>query len=134
MKTFTADDSTLLDLLSAWEEAPPSLATLKLYDAAIAHIDNRVRQHVAEALDEAVEEVSALHRQLAAEKLRADQGWQRYESANADRNSLREVSTPTAEDVGMQLFYCGLRLSADSPLQPGLARAAEIVKQMKEQA
>lgn len=31
-----------------------------------------------------------LHRKLAAETLRADQGWQRYESANADRNVLRE--------------------------------------------
>lgn len=31
----------------------------------------------------------ATHRKLAAETLRADQGWQRYEEANADRNALR---------------------------------------------
>lgn len=35
------------------------------------------------------EEILTLHRKLAAETLRADQGWQRYESANADRNALR---------------------------------------------
>lgn len=28
-------------------------------------------------------------RELAHERLRADQGWQRWESANADRNQLR---------------------------------------------
>ena len=35
-------------------------------------------------------EILTLHQQLAHERLRADTGWQRYESANADRNSLRE--------------------------------------------
>lgn len=34
-------------------------------------------------------EILALHRNLAGERLRADQGWQRYESANSDRNQLR---------------------------------------------
>lgn len=53
------------------------------------------------------EEILSLHRQLAAEKLRADQGWQRYESANADRNALRaekasEVVAATEKDC-----YCG---------------------------
>jgi hypothetical protein len=38
------------------------------------------------------EEILSLHRQLAAERLRADQGWERYESANADRNALRAAS------------------------------------------
>lgn len=33
------------------------------------------------------------HRKLAAETLRADQGWQRYEEANADRNQLRMNKT-----------------------------------------
>jgi DNA-binding transcriptional regulator YdaS (Cro superfamily) len=43
------------------------------------------------------DEILALHRQLAAETLRADQGWQRYESANADRNALRaEIAETTA--------------------------------------
>jgi hypothetical protein len=35
------------------------------------------------------EEILALHRRLAAETLRADQGWDRYENANKDRNYLR---------------------------------------------
>lgn len=30
-----------------------------------------------------------VHRDLAHERLRADQGWQRYEEANKDRNQLR---------------------------------------------
>jgi hypothetical protein len=34
-------------------------------------------------------EILALHRDLAGERLRADQGWTRYESANRDRNELR---------------------------------------------
>ncbi|MES2730010.1 MAG: hypothetical protein V4621_07970 [Pseudomonadota bacterium] len=35
------------------------------------------------------EEILKLHRELAAERLRADQGWQRYEEANRDRMALR---------------------------------------------
>lgn len=35
------------------------------------------------------EEILRLHRELAGERLRADQGWQRYEAANKDRNTLR---------------------------------------------
>ena len=35
------------------------------------------------------EEILSLHRQLANEKLRADAGWERYESANIDRNTVR---------------------------------------------
>lgn len=34
-------------------------------------------------------EILALHRKLASERLRADQGWSRYEGANRDRNSAR---------------------------------------------
>lgn len=34
-------------------------------------------------------EILALHRKLASERLRADQGWSRYEGANCDRNSAR---------------------------------------------
>lgn len=36
------------------------------------------------------EEILSLHSQLAHEKLRADTGWERYESANSDRNDLRD--------------------------------------------
>lgn len=36
------------------------------------------------------EETLALHRQLAAEKLRADQGWERYEAKNRECLGLRE--------------------------------------------
>lgn len=35
------------------------------------------------------DEILDLHRKLAAETLRADLGWQRYEVANSDRNELR---------------------------------------------
>ena len=35
------------------------------------------------------EESKRLHRELAAERLRADQGWQRYEAANRAKNDLK---------------------------------------------
>jgi hypothetical protein len=37
------------------------------------------------------EEVLSLHRQVAAERLRADQGWQRYEAKNKECLQLREM-------------------------------------------
>lgn len=42
----------------------------------------------------------AAHRKLAAETLRADQGWQRYEEANKDRNSLRASLAAPAPAAG----------------------------------
>src|SRR5471030_82481 len=48
------------------------------------------------------EEVLRLHRELAAEKLRADQGWARYESANADRNALRAEKASAVQPVAAQ--------------------------------
>jgi hypothetical protein len=36
------------------------------------------------------ERIRQLHRELAAERLRADEGWCRYEAANRARNKLRE--------------------------------------------
>jgi len=45
------------------------------------------------------EEVLALHRQLAAETLRADQGWQRYEAKNRECLDLRAaLATPVQAD------------------------------------
>lgn len=44
---------------------------------------------VSKALEEKEAEIKELHLKLAAETLRADAGWSRYESANADRNALR---------------------------------------------
>ena len=35
-------------------------------------------------------EINALHRELAVERLRADQGWARYEIANASRKITEE--------------------------------------------
>lgn len=43
------------------------------------------------------------HRKLAGETLRADQGWTRYEEANADRNALRAkraTAQPAPTDAG----------------------------------
>lgn len=37
------------------------------------------------------EEILSLHRQLAHEKLRADTGWQRYESANKSHMAALNV-------------------------------------------
>src|SRR5471032_3735 len=48
------------------------------------------------------EEVLRLHRELAAEKLRADQGWAQYESANADRNALRAEKASAVQPVAAQ--------------------------------
>lgn len=44
---------------------------------------------VSKALEEKEAEIKELRLKLAAETLRADAGWERYESANADRNVLR---------------------------------------------
>ena len=40
------------------------------------------------AIERQAREVLKLHRDLAAEKLRADQGWHRYEAANSRKNEL----------------------------------------------
>jgi len=42
------------------------------------------------ALEVFDEDLNALHRRLAAETLRADQGWSRYESANKERIELQK--------------------------------------------
>lgn len=43
-----------------------------------------------------LEYIEYLHRQVAGERLRADQGWARYESANTDRNGLRAAMVASA--------------------------------------
>jgi predicted RNase H-like HicB family nuclease len=68
-------------------------------------------------------ETADLHLQLAHETLRADQGWQRYESANADRNVLR------TERAGMVEILDGVAKGLDFDTGvlwsnlPALARA-----------
>lgn len=42
------------------------------------------------------EEILAIHRKLAAAELHARLGWERYEAANRDRNSLREALAKSA--------------------------------------
>lgn len=56
--------------------------------------------HLAGATDyDAIKaENATLHRHLAAETLRADQGWQRYESANSDRNAMHSTFVELNED------------------------------------
>jgi hypothetical protein len=95
------------DLPAKAEAARSRIAELEAvwHDPAKLHV-NLLRSgyprdlalHLAGATDydAIVAENARLHRQLAAETLRADQGWQRYESANADRNALRaeRANTP----------------------------------------
>lgn len=64
---------------------------------------------------QAIADNKELHHQLAHEKLRADQGWERYESANADRNALR------AERAGMVAILDGV--AASFPGDAGVAWA-----------
>lgn len=45
------------------------------------------------------QEVLKLHRDLAAEKLRADQGWHRYESANSRKNELESEYAGWAQEI-----------------------------------
>ena len=70
--------------------------------ALIAHIDSIITARVAAARQEGrrdahetnvilLNENLKLHRQLAHEKLRADQGWQRYESANKSRQAAENA-------------------------------------------
>ena len=77
-------------------------------------------QHANE-VDKLNAEILALHRQLAAEKLRADQGWQRYENANAQLQGMRsrlakacdyamaqqrELNAKQAKIDALMLEYC----------------------------
>lgn len=54
------------------------------------------------------EETKRLHRELAAERLRADQGWQRYEAANAAKNALEMEKTnfATVEHEARRFAAC----------------------------
>lgn len=45
------------------------------------------------------QEVLKLHRDLAAEKLRADQGWHRYEAANLRKNELEAKRANWAQEI-----------------------------------
>lgn len=47
------------------------------------------RAQPTQTVEQLQEEILALHRTLAAERLRSDQGWARYTAANNDRNALR---------------------------------------------
>ena len=53
------------------------------------------------------EEILSLHRQLANEKLRADTGWERYESANIDRNTVRATLSAIEGDVQTEVVATG---------------------------
>lgn len=58
------------------------------------------KQTTVAPAEQASEEVLALHRQIAAEKLRADQGWQRAESKAKECAELRErLAKQTSEQV-----------------------------------
>lgn len=84
----------------------------------------RASQPVQQPAAEKDQEVLALHRKLAAETLRADQGWQRYEEANQDRNSLRaERAVPAAGVQGdADKMAC---VNCHSSKTPGKAKCAE---------
>lgn len=55
------------------------------------------------AIQEFEELILQLHRELAAERLRADLGWQRYEEANRDRLELRAERATMAEQLREQI-------------------------------
>jgi hypothetical protein len=91
------------------------------------------------------EEILDLHRQLAAETLRANQGWERYESANADRNALRAelvrekerlhtiigLSAPLSVD-GKSVFIDGTGMvPLDFGVQPKLVLALPIYEKRR---
>lgn len=50
-------------------------------------------------IERQAQEVLKLHRDLAAEKLRADQGWHRYESANSRKNELEAERANWAQEI-----------------------------------
>lgn len=51
------------------------------------------------AIERQKEDVLKLHRDLAAEKLRADQGWHRYEAANSRKNELEAERANWAHEI-----------------------------------
>lgn len=51
------------------------------------------------AIESQEQEILKLHRDLAAEKLRADQGWHRYEAANLRKNELEAERANWAQNA-----------------------------------
>lgn len=51
------------------------------------------------AIESREQEVLKLHRDLAAEKLRADQGWHRYEAANLRKNELEAERANWVQEI-----------------------------------
>lgn len=79
-----------------------ALGEPQAYEARLSALENALKTTatIEAPTSEAAAEVLALHQQLAHEKLRADQGWERYEAANRDRNALRaaKISAQPAAD------------------------------------
>jgi hypothetical protein len=103
----TGDEYTrLLAHINAWgaqqREAGRMAAWCEGVNADGLREENAELRQRAEKAEARVKELEAedlaMHRKLAAEKLRADQGWERYEAANRAKNDLeREKVAPSCD-------------------------------------
>lgn len=66
------------------------------------------------AIERQAQEVLKLHRDLAAEKLRADQGWHRYEAANSRKNELEAERANWMQDIAAMKAQQADRVTKDA--------------------
>lgn len=68
-------------------------------DAVYGHTDAALTAYAELAIADKDAEILRLHKKLAGETLRADLGWQRYESANKSRLELEAIASVKREPL-----------------------------------
>ena len=105
-----AKPSVVLSLIERAEKAEVELAQVNQWRAAALASNQQLHELMVAKLATAEDRVKnlgaedlAMHRKLAAETLRADQGWARYEAANRAKNDLQREKAGSASP-----FFDGL--------------------------
>jgi hypothetical protein len=85
-----------------WDFALANAVAAKVKSRAAEALDSQPTYTVSGKVMSQLEYIEYMHRQYAGERLRGDQGWERYESANKDRNALRASLAATQPTVAAQ--------------------------------
>lgn len=101
-----------------------------------------IMRNAASTIKRQEQEVLKLHRDLAAEKLRADQGWHRYEAANSRKNELeaeranwtQEIAALKSRPSTQSHVYDWLTLVEKKIGTPTASAAAHVLKDFYEGA
>lgn len=92
----------------------------------ILELSKRTVQDQGREHEQGQDEILALHRQLAGEKLRADQGWERAEAKSRECIQLRERMTGQSESADVAANALSALLWLYRRLPPGYGRLAVI--------